>query len=112
MTISEVIDLRVLIDGMWPNTRPLDDSQVQVWQLVLEHTPLDAASTALIRFAREGHQWPPTPGQIANLATGRTRLERDRAAMNRRIDSEMRRRHLSAVPNPQATQSVSDGQTA
>ncbi|MFZ1694204.1 MAG: hypothetical protein WAT74_13475, partial [Flavobacteriales bacterium] len=66
MTSAEVVELRTVIESLWPNAKRLEDAAVLIWQRVLADTDLEAATSAVVAMNREGREWEPTPGQIAS----------------------------------------------
>lgn len=66
MTAPEVVQLRTVIESLWPNAKRLEDTAVLIWQRVLADTDLERATAAVVAMNREGREWEPTPGQIAS----------------------------------------------
>lgn len=65
MTAPEVVQLRTVIESLWPNAKRLEDTAVLIWQRVLADTDLERATAAVVAMNRDGREWEPTPGQIA-----------------------------------------------
>lgn len=68
MTVEDVIDLRGLIEALWPNARQLDDQQTLIWHTVLAGLDRQDAITAVVSLNRQGREFEPTPGQILAAA--------------------------------------------
>lgn len=64
MTLREWVKLEALIASNWPNAKLMDADEVRLRHQIVADLPNDAAATAIVKMARAGREFPPTPGQL------------------------------------------------
>lgn len=74
MTAQEWRQIATVRNGLWPHAAPLTAEQMQLGFEVVKDVPYEAALRCVYSMSREGREWPPTAGMIANCALTRTPL--------------------------------------
>lgn len=73
MTREEWVKVEALIASEWPHARVMSRDQVVLRHKVVEDLDADVVVEEVVRFAREGREFPPTPGQLYAAITAAER---------------------------------------